>query len=924
MEGSTRGSNRQFENDANRQDIRYRLTRDSHPYNSVSTEEEKEEETFLIRQKLWYIRLAEHFKKMSSERCRNTIPTYWGTLFAVFVVVGILVVNYNTRWNLPTALTVESLRTAEEGDDLFIAERARADNIGLTKIGDRVVGSYENEVLAVEYLQNLLLQIQDQAINNKSVQISIETSSGGYYLSGTRGLTNMYANVTNVVARLSDVKMKDYALLVNCHFDSHLLAPGAADNGLNCAVMLEVLRVLSRSRTTLKYDVVFLFNGAEENPLQGSHAFITTSKWANIVKVVLNYDAAGNGGRESLFQDGPGNSWLTAYYASVVPHPSGSSILTDVYESGLIPSNTDFAIFRKFGNIPGLDMAHSLGGYIYHTSLDDYHRIPNGTYQNTGDNMMALVKALANAEELETATAASTGTVVFYDFYAILFIRYTWTVGIIINILVVLIALCGPLLFIYTSPYLKNTLVMFTINFISQLIGIILGIGLAILICLITDWANKPMSWFTRQWLLIGLVWTPTMIPMLIVNAILGRTPLTKSRFGRIQGIVLQCEAVTVLWCIVLLIGLIAGLKSSYVLTMVCGFSSSALLISAILRLERHTICWLSVYVVIGLLIPILYGFWTVNFMSSIISIMGRAGSQIVPDLYVSALYGLISVIFCSFWAPLICLLERPWTLITGFILATLIILFGVLFTTLGFPYSGEPTDPSPERFWLIHTQRTFHDISGNVIATDAGYWILNLDRNSPKLIQEAVPELQNAKVVDVSCNNNITYCGMPLWKTRDIPLVNKSVWVSSKAPTINQTEESILTAAWNSTTDEARRLYLNVSGSNRLNLILVPRAGVVLNSWSLLDNVTTTITWNDRPLYFILLSSASDPAGPWQLWLDMTVSTDVDAVIDILFVSHYFLYSRLADLPYKSILNQLPPWVVPLHWTSTTKSYIF
>lgn len=32
--------------------------------------------------------------------------------------------------------------------------------------------------------------------------------------------------------------------------------------------MLEVLEVLSRSETSLKHNVIFLFNGAEESPLQ--------------------------------------------------------------------------------------------------------------------------------------------------------------------------------------------------------------------------------------------------------------------------------------------------------------------------------------------------------------------------------------------------------------------------------------------------------------------------------------------------------------------------------------------------------------------------------------------------------------------------------------------------------------------------------
>lgn len=49
-------------------------------------------------------------------------------------------------------------------------------------------------------------------------------------------------------------------------------------------VMLEILRVLATNRETFQHPIVFLFNGAEENPLQASHGFITQQKWAKNCK----------------------------------------------------------------------------------------------------------------------------------------------------------------------------------------------------------------------------------------------------------------------------------------------------------------------------------------------------------------------------------------------------------------------------------------------------------------------------------------------------------------------------------------------------------------------------------------------------------------------------------------------------------------
>lgn len=59
-------------------------------------------------------------------------------------------------------------------------------------------------------------------------------------------------------------------------------------------------------------------------------------------------------------------------------------------------------------------MAQTLNGYVYHTKYDRFNLIPRRTYQLTGENVLALVKALANAEELENP---SVGGVVLYRVY---------------------------------------------------------------------------------------------------------------------------------------------------------------------------------------------------------------------------------------------------------------------------------------------------------------------------------------------------------------------------------------------------------------------------------------------------------------------------------------------------------------------------
>jgi len=47
-----------------------------------------------------------------------------------------------------------------------------------------------------------------------------------------------------------------------------------------------------------------------------------------------------------------------------------------------------------------LDIAQVSNGYVYHTIFDNYAAVPRDSLQNTGENVLPLVRAFANASEL--------------------------------------------------------------------------------------------------------------------------------------------------------------------------------------------------------------------------------------------------------------------------------------------------------------------------------------------------------------------------------------------------------------------------------------------------------------------------------------------------------------------------------------------
>lgn len=49
----------------------------------------------------------------------------------------------------------------------------------------------------------------------------------------------------------------------------------------------------------------------------------------------------------------------------------------------------------------GYDMAYIFNGYVYHTEYDRVTIISKQSLQNTGDNVLALAKGVANAPEMD-------------------------------------------------------------------------------------------------------------------------------------------------------------------------------------------------------------------------------------------------------------------------------------------------------------------------------------------------------------------------------------------------------------------------------------------------------------------------------------------------------------------------------------------
>ncbi|KAG5091434.1 hypothetical protein JHK82_050212 [Glycine max] len=67
--------------------------------------------------------------------------------------------------------------------------------------------------------------------------------------------------------------------------------------------MLELARGISQWPHGLERAVIFLFNTGEEEGLNGAHSFITQHPWSKTIRVAIDLEAMGIGGKSIIFQN---------------------------------------------------------------------------------------------------------------------------------------------------------------------------------------------------------------------------------------------------------------------------------------------------------------------------------------------------------------------------------------------------------------------------------------------------------------------------------------------------------------------------------------------------------------------------------------------------------------------------------------------
>ncbi len=232
------------------------------------------------------------------------------------------------------------------------------------------------------------------------------------------------ARVRNVIAVLGPRSGK--ALLLSAHYDSVPVGPGASDDGVGVATLLEVGSILKNR--PLQRPVLILFNEGEELGLIGARAFLA-DPLSRDVDSVLNFEARGVAGPVAMFETSRPNAAAIAAFASAVDRPYASSLSTDVYH--LLPNDTDVTTYNERGWL-ALNFAMAGNETRYHSPGDNITALDPRSLQHMGD------QALAVSTELASGVPHASGQRIFMDVLGRWFVQMPMSVGMIVFGLLIL------------------------------------------------------------------------------------------------------------------------------------------------------------------------------------------------------------------------------------------------------------------------------------------------------------------------------------------------------------------------------------------------------------------------------------------------------------------------------------------------------
>uniref|UniRef100_A0A7E4V4F5 FXNA-like protease n=1 Tax=Panagrellus redivivus TaxID=6233 RepID=A0A7E4V4F5_PANRE len=807
------------------------------------------------------------------------------------VVTGVLYFVNHAHLALPDVVE------PDEANSRFSEKRAFQTVETLAKIGPKPSGSEACEESTVTHIQNELKTLKKsiEKSNNLKLDLDFQRPSGCFSVPrfDVDGFGLCYRNVSNIVARLGPRQQSlrnDGALLINCHYDSWATSPAASDDLASCAIMLELIRILGHDKATtdVTHDVIFLFNGAEEAGLLASHGFITQHGYRHPIKGFINLEASGSGGREVLFQSGPHSQWLLDAYLRAAPHPHLSVLGQEVFSSGIVPSDTDFRIFRDHGRLSGLDFAFAQNAYWWHTEFDEAHRIRPGSLQHAGDNVLAVVRLLLKEGNFGKSVTFGKPYFVFFDYLGFATIAYGVETSIVLSIIATVAVLVvigrhvsdfrtvGLSSFDFFKAYLA-AIFIYPFNWASVLFVVKCQIQI------LGDFFDAKMLWLAKHSVVIPFTVLPIVVYALVAfgTAILKFSPRPEARLAFTWALydVHNLLSIAILW------------YSTYHGSAI-GFIFLATLtptiIDALIRLvvpsrdqTLRSTYYLSTILPFTLPAFTLVIYKAILILSVFIPILGRSKGDTDFAIVLIAIATVFLVFFYVY--PLIFFTHKltfKYILRTAFFVSVIAVVLTVVLAT---PYKYSYEYPVARRTQLYHVRnRVLADATGlgQPDVVDDYQQVLAIAQDN-RQVGDIPFVARDKEFEEIDCTGKGQYCRLPfLYPTPD-RLGPNMIRAKNVTDPSFAVPESKLVLVNKRPNGNAIRYEIAVSGTDQISVVFRPPPEGTISGWRLhgQPNFVTNSS-------FAFLSCSGPSCGNW--WIEIFVGdVEHDSRMEIMVASH-------------------------------------
>ncbi|CAA0806367.1 Zn-dependent exopeptidases superfamily protein, partial [Striga hermonthica] len=439
-------------------------------------------------------------------------------IFALFVVAlyGAWGVYHYQYVHLPVPLS--SQQVGKRGfSELEAMKHVKA----LTRMGPHPVGSDALES-ALKYVTEAAESIKRTAHWEVDVEVDLfHVKSGANNLVGGlfKGKTLLYSDLNHIVLRIMPKygsEVGENSILVSSHIDTVFAAEGAGDCSSCVAVMLELARGVSQWAHGFKNAVIFLFNTGEEEGLNGAHSFITLHPWSDTVRLAIDLEAMGIGGKSGVFQAGP-HPWAIENYALVAKYPSAQIVAEDLFSSGAIKSSTDFQVYKELARLSGLDFAFADNTAVYHTKNDKLELLAPGSLQHLGENMLAFLLHAASSTSLprdksgESDMKYSEEKAIYFDVLGAYMITFRQRFATMLYNSVILQSLLIWTTSVFMGGY--TAAISLALSFLTIILMWIFSISFSSAAAFVLPLvSSSPVPFVASPWLVVGLFGAPALL----------------------------------------------------------------------------------------------------------------------------------------------------------------------------------------------------------------------------------------------------------------------------------------------------------------------------------------------------------------------------------------------------------------------------